>query len=44
MKEEYDELLKSGMFWVFFPNLSGNWVDDMPEFIEYYVTKCKRPI
>jgi hypothetical protein len=42
MKEEYDQLLKSGMFWVFFPTLTGTWSKDMAHFIEYYVTKCKR--
>ena len=42
IKQEYDYLLKSGMFWVFLPQLTGTWEDDMAEFIEYYVTKCKR--
>lgn len=27
-KEEYDKLLKSGMFWVCYPELSGNWEAD----------------
>lgn len=38
MKEEYDQLLKSGMFWVFFPDMTGYWVEDEPDFIEFYVT------
>ena len=27
-KENYDKLLKSGMFWEFHPELSGNWDKD----------------
>ena len=27
-KENYDKLLKSGMFWVAYPELSGNWIED----------------
>jgi hypothetical protein len=27
-KENYDKLLKSGMFWEFHPELSGNWEID----------------
>lgn len=38
MKEEYDQLLKSGMFWVIFPDMTGNWIDDEPDFIEFYIT------
>ena len=42
IEEEYNAILKSGMFWVWFPNLTGEWEKDAPDFIEYYVTKCKR--
>ena len=28
MKNEYESLLKSGMFWEFYPELSGQWVKD----------------
>ena len=28
IKEEYDKLLESGMFWEFHPELSGNWLED----------------
>lgn len=31
MKEEYDGLLKSGMFWEFYPSLSGEWDKDKEE-------------
>ncbi len=27
-KENYDRLLKSGMFWEFHPELSGDWNED----------------
>lgn len=29
-RENYDKLLKSGMFWEFHPELSGTWEDDEP--------------
>lgn len=28
MKHQYNDLLKSGMFWEFYPELSGEWVKD----------------
>ena len=28
MKEEYLSLLNSGMFWEFYPQLTGNWEKD----------------
>mgnify|MGYP003522259078 FL=1 len=31
MKEEYNELLTSGMFWEFYPELTGIWIDDEPK-------------
>lgn len=36
MEKEYNKLLKSGMFWEFFPKLSGNWLEDKSEFIKSY--------
>ena len=27
-RKNYDLLINSGMFWEFFPNLSGNWFED----------------
>lgn len=27
-KKDYDKLLKSGMFWEFYPELTGNWETD----------------
>ena len=30
--KEYKSLLKSGMFFEFFPQLTGNWDDDKVEF------------
>ena len=27
-KENYDIILKSGMFWELFPELTGNWLQD----------------
>jgi hypothetical protein len=30
--KEYKSLLKSGMFFEFFPQLTGNWEDDKDEF------------
>lgn len=32
IKEEYDKLLESGMFWEFHPELSGNWLADEEAF------------
>jgi hypothetical protein len=28
MRSQYEDLLKSGMFWEFYPELSGQWVKD----------------
>ena len=30
--EEYKKLLKSGMFFEFYPQFTGNWNDDKDEF------------
>ena len=34
MKENYLKLLKSGMFWEFHPNLTGDWEQDKSAWIE----------
>ena len=39
IKQNYDYILKSGLFWEWFPELTGNWDEDMLYFIEYYITK-----
>lgn len=36
IQQEYKLLLKSGMFWEFFPNFSGKWEEDKEEFIQFY--------
>lgn len=36
IQEEYKELLKSGMFWEFFPELSGDWSKDEIVFTRFY--------
>ena len=33
---EYQEIKSSGMFWVYFPELSGNWVADKEEFTDFW--------
>lgn len=35
-RNEYDGILKSGMFWEFFPSLSGDWVSDRKEWLEIH--------
>ena len=37
MKAEYDRLLKSGMFFEFYPNLTGNWEKDKIEWAKIYI-------
>lgn len=34
-KEEYKELLKSGMFWEFFPEYTGDWNKDGDSFMDF---------
>jgi hypothetical protein len=36
IEEEYKKLLTSGMFWVIFPKMSGNWVEDEEDFTWFY--------
>jgi hypothetical protein len=33
---EYEELLASGMFWVFYPTLTGDWSRDEEQWIEIH--------
>ena len=33
-KEDYNLLLKSGMFWVFYPELTGDWWFDNETFFK----------
>ena len=33
-REEYEQLLKSGMFWEFYPELSGEWKNDRLQWLE----------
>lgn len=33
-KEEYAKLLGTGMFFEWFPNLTGNWNEDKDNFVE----------
>lgn len=35
-KKDYEDLLKSGMFWEFHPELSGEWEKDKDEFVKYH--------
>ena len=34
IKDEYDLLLKSGMFWEFYPDLTGDWEKDKSKFFK----------
>ena len=34
--DEYKNLLKSGMFWEFYPSLSGEWEKDKDEWNNIY--------
>lgn len=40
-KLEYDSLLKSGMFWEFYPFLSGEWGKDKLQWSNIYLKLCK---
>lgn len=35
LRENYDSLLKSGMFWEFHPHLTGEWEKDKGWFTDY---------
>lgn len=36
IKKEYDDLLKSGMFWEFYPDLTGNYKLDEAHWLIHY--------
>jgi len=38
-KEEYTDLLHSGMFWEFFPKYSGEWKTDALYFIRFLIKR-----
>lgn len=42
IKNEYEQLKQSGLFWEFFPELSGEWEVDRTPFIEFYESREKR--
>lgn len=37
MEEEYRKLLKSGMFWKFYPELTGNYTFDLDKWNQIYI-------
>lgn len=41
-KEEHAELLKSGMFYEFFPELSGHWEKDAIEFSKFIRNRAQK--
>jgi hypothetical protein len=42
IKKTYDMLLKSGMFWKLYPQLTGNWEEDKEFWEEEYLEQQKR--
>lgn len=40
-KKEFDLLLKSGMFLVCYPELTGHWEKDKPQWTKIYKEKLK---
>jgi hypothetical protein len=42
IKKPYDMFLKSGMFWKFYPQLTGNWEEDKAFWEEEYLEQRKR--
>jgi len=41
IKVEYELLLKSGIFWEIYPELTGNWNKDYIKFIKVFKSKRK---
>jgi len=41
-KTAYNTLLKSGMFYEFYPQLTGNWDEDMDFWFEAYMEQMER--
>lgn len=42
MKETYDKVLKSGMFWEFYPQLTGVWEEDKEFWEEEYLERLEK--
>lgn len=42
IEQEYKEILKSGMFWVFFPEMTGEWEKDKQPFTEFYDGRARK--
>lgn len=42
MKETYDKVLKSGMFWEWYPQLTGVWEEDKEFWEEEYLEQQNR--
>lgn len=40
-KKEYDLLLKSGMFWEIYPELSGDYIKDKPKWTKILRERAK---
>lgn len=38
-RNEYAQLLHSGMFWEFFPELTGEWERDRDAYLKFYVAR-----
>jgi len=41
-KQEYDLLLKSGMFWEIYPELSGDFIKDKPKWTKIMRDRAKK--
>jgi hypothetical protein len=41
-KTAYNTLLKSGMFYEFYPQLTGNWDEDKDFWLEEYMEQMER--
>lgn len=42
IRQEYEELKQSGMFWEFFPELSGVWERDQSPYTQFYIERERR--
>jgi hypothetical protein len=42
IKSEYEQLKASGMFWEFFPELSGEWERDQSPYTKFYQERERR--
>jgi hypothetical protein len=41
-KDAYNKLLKSGMFWEFYPQLTGDYEEDKDFWFEEYIEQMER--